>query len=283
MAAIVFGLLCACSLAFAIAASSRSVLVVKPFVVVAWVMVIGFTVMLPLAVFAGMPKDLSVSRWLLLIFVGVGNVGGLMLMYWALKYGKVAIVAPIVAAEGAIAALLSILTGEVLGSFSVLALVLVVCGVVTASVQRNDPQTLREPVWKPTALAIGASVLFGTSLFATGFLAGDAPSTLLLLSPRLIGVVLLALPFALQGKMRVPKRVAPLLLIAGVGEVLGIFFFILSAQDSIAIASVLLSQNSLIAAIIGVVLFRERLTRSQYVGVAALLVGVTLLAVSANV
>lgn len=280
MTAIIFGLLTALSFGFATVASSRSVLVARPYVVVAWVMLIGLIVAVPIAAISGWPTGLSVTKWGLLAFIGVANVGGLVLTYAALKVGKVAIVAPIVAAEGAIAAIFSFFLGESLSALAILALALIAAGVIASSVQRGDEQQLSGSPWRPIGLAVGATVLFGTSLFTTGFLAGDVPSGFLLLPPRVAGVLVLTIPFALMRQLSVPRRIAPLLIIAGLGEVFGFVFFIVAAQESIAIASVLMSQYALIAALIGVLLFKERLSVPQYFGVGALLVGVTLLAIS---
>ena len=50
-----------------------------------------------------------------LVVAGGGNVVGLLLVYGALRVGKVSIVAPIISTEGAIAAVLAVAAGEAIG------------------------------------------------------------------------------------------------------------------------------------------------------------------------
>jgi drug/metabolite transporter (DMT)-like permease len=64
--------------------------------------------------------------------------------------------------------------------------------------------------------------------------------------------------------------------VAGVGEVVGTAIYTVGAQDSIAIAAVLASQFAAMAAVGGFIVFGERLTRLQGVGVVAVLVGVAI-------
>ena len=66
---------------------------------------------------------------------------------------------------------------------------------------------------------------------------------------------------------------------AGVAEVIGVASFAWGARDSISIASVLGSQFAAISAVGAFFFFGERLRRLQVVGVAAILLGVGLLAV----
>src|ERR1700742_4959775 len=102
MIAILGGLGAAAAWAVSTLCSSRSSRLVDPAVVVAWVMVVGMVISAPLAAAWGGPHHLwgGDGAWLLL--AGVGNVGGLLLTYEALKVGQVALVAPVVSSEGAI-------------------------------------------------------------------------------------------------------------------------------------------------------------------------------------
>ena len=67
---------------------------------------------LPGAVLTGVPATLDVPTIGWLVVVGVGNVGGLVLVYAALRVGKVGIVAPITSTEGALTAVIAIVLGE---------------------------------------------------------------------------------------------------------------------------------------------------------------------------
>jgi uncharacterized membrane protein len=59
---------------------------------------------------------------------------GLILVYSALRRGKVGLVAPIVSTEGSVAALLAVATGEALGIVSGLLLAIMASGVALAAV-----------------------------------------------------------------------------------------------------------------------------------------------------
>ena len=84
----------------------------------------------------------------------------------------------------------------------------------------------------------------------------------------------LALPLALTGRLRITRGTAPLVVVAGLGEILGSISFALGARSGIAITAVLSSQFAAFAAIAAYLLFRERLLRVQVAGVAMIAVGV---------
>jgi drug/metabolite transporter (DMT)-like permease len=73
------------------------------------------------------------------------------------------------------------------------------------------------------------------------------------------------------------RRAAPLVVAAGLCEVLGFVSFTLGARHGIAVAAVLASQFAAIAAVAAYVLFGERLARVQIAGVAAIVAGVAVL------
>ena len=70
----------------------------------------------------------------------------------------------------------------------------------------------------------------------------------------------------------------PLVLAAGVCEVLGFASFAAGSRHGVAVAAVLASQFAALAAVAAFVLFRERLTRLQLSGVSILTLGVATLA-----
>ena len=79
---------------------------------------------------------------------------------------------------------------------------------------------------------------------------------------------------------RVAERAAlPLVVLAGIGEILGSTLSAWGATDSIAIVAVLGSQFAAIAAVMAYVLFGERLSRLQTIGVVTIVLGVTALAI----
>ena len=88
----------------------------------------------------------------------------------------------------------------------------------------------------------------------------------MVLSARLIGTLALAIPLAVTGRLNVVQRAIPLVVVAGVCEVLGFYSYTAGARHGIAVAAVLASQFATIAAVVAYFLFKERLNRIQLRG-----------------
>jgi drug/metabolite transporter (DMT)-like permease len=114
----------------------------------AWVMLTGLVIVGPFVLAEGRPEALDGGALGWLALSGVGNVGGLLLVYSGLRIGKVGVVAPISSSEGAVAAVIAVVAGERLGVGTGVALGVIVLGVVLAARapaageegERNDPR-----------------------------------------------------------------------------------------------------------------------------------------------
>jgi drug/metabolite transporter (DMT)-like permease len=238
-------------------------------------MLTGLVVTLPWAALQGRPDiDASAARWL--IVAGVGNCVGLLFAYSGFRIGKVGVVAPIVSTEGAIAALIAIAAGEQLAPGTGAVLAAIAIGTVLAGATRESSGTRGRH--RTAALFGGAAALsFGASLYATGQVSSELPLAWAILPPRVIGVLAIALPLAIAGRLTLTRRAAPFVLVAGVAEVVGFASFAYGARHGIAVSAVLASQFGAVAAAAAYVVFRERLTRLQVAGVATIAVGVAVL------
>jgi drug/metabolite transporter (DMT)-like permease len=282
MLAILGGLGAAFAWATATVCSSRSTRLIGEGPVLAWVMIVGLVLVLPLLVLGPGPGEVSSTDLAWLVVGGVGNAGGLLLAYRGLRLGKVGVVAPIASTEGAIAALVAILAGETLSAGVGLALVVIVAGIVVTSRpgKGDDEAADGDGHARAAALcAVGAALAFGISLYAVGRLSGDLPAVWILLPARLAGVVAVALPLLAARRLALTRSAAPFVVGAGICEVLGFFSYAAGAQHGIAIAAVLSSQFAAIAAVAAFVLYRERLVRHQTAGVLAIVAGVAVLSV----
>ncbi|MGZ4265400.1 MAG: EamA family transporter [Solirubrobacteraceae bacterium] len=278
MLAVLGGLGAAVAWAVSTLCSSRSSRMMEPMAVVALIMVVGLVITAPIAAVHGVPSFGAESlTWL--VISGAGNVGGLVLAYKALRIGQVALVAPLVSTEGAITATIALLAGESLAPGVGLALAIIAVGVCLSAVPESAETERRLVHDQPASvlLAVAAALVFGTSLYATGRAATTLPSTWVVLSARLIGTVALAAPLAVAGRLRVVRRAIPLVVVAGICEVLGFYSYTAGARHGIAVAAVLSSQFATIAAVAAYFLFRERLNRVQLAGVSSVIVGVALL------
>lgn len=307
MTAIIGGLGAAILWAAATLASSRSSRMIGSRVVLAWIMIVGTAVGLPLALATGVPANVDGEVLVYLAIAGMSYSGGLYATYRALTIGKVSIVAPIVATEGAIAALLAIALGDALALGSIAVLAVIAVGVVLSSmdsarpdVPAGDIELAADALDGPPAqagsfaasavpthpdtrqavlLSVAAAAIFGIGLVASGKAAVLIAPVWVALSSRLVGLVLVAVPLLAQRRLSVTRAALPLVVLAGTAEILGSTLSAWGATDSIAIVAVLGSQFAAIAAVAAFLLFGERLSRLQTAGVATIVLGVTALAV----
>ena len=276
MISIVFGLLTAVFFASSSLFSSRAVKVIGSWSAVAWAMLVGLLITLPFLFASGVPAAVSENvGWLLV--AGIGNVAGLVLAGLAFRVGKVGVITPILATEGAIAAVIAAILGESIAPIVAFLLLVIVGGIVIAAIA-PDPEPLdhERPVLA-VLLATGGAVVFGLSLYAAGSLSGDLPIAWVLLPARLVGVIALTIPLALSRRLLLTRGTAPLIVGMGFAEVIGFTCFAIGAQYQVAVTSVLASQFAPIAAVMAYILFKEKLGALQITGVAILVTAVTAL------
>jgi drug/metabolite transporter (DMT)-like permease len=293
--AILGGLGAAVAWALSTLCSSRSSRLIDPLSVVAWMMVVGLVITAPLAALSGVPARLGPGSAAWLATSGIGNVCGLVFVYRALRVGQVALVAPVVSTEGAIAAVIAVIAGESVAPGVALTLLAILGGVWLASAQEqprpgdelNPPGPLR-PAAEPDAsgapnpysailFAIAGALTFGVSLYATGRAGAELPVSWVVLSARAIGAVALALPLAVTHRLEITRRAVPLIFTSGVCEVIGFYAYTTGARHGIAVAAVLSSQFGGLAALAAYFLFGERLSRKRTLGVCTMLAGVAVL------
>ena len=281
MVAILGGLGAALSWAIATLASSRSSRMIGPMSVLGWVMAVGLVAAIGPALLAE-PVTLGASEVVMLVVTGLSHNIGLLLAYAALSIGRVSLVAPITATEGALAAVLAVLFGESLDGTTALLLAPIAIGVILASAERSadrpgadDPARTR----RAALLAFSAALTFSVGLVLAGRL-GDAgvPPAWVMVVSRTIGTTLIALPLILTRRFRLTRAALPLVVVAGLLEVFGGAIYVIAATADIAVAAVLSSQFAAIAAVAAFFVFRERLQRIQVIGVVMIAIGITALA-----
>jgi len=271
--AIIFGLLTATFFATSTLCNSRAVKHISSWSVVAWAMTVGIVANIPILIIGGIPH-LTGSQVSWLVVCGLANVGGLVLAAYSFRVGKVGVVSPIIATEGAIAAVLAFAFGQPLVPIVIVTLAVIVIGVVLAGVAPDPAPIAHERPHLAVLLALACAATFGLSLYATGHLSGELPLGLVMLPPRLTGVVLLAIPLAATRRLQLTRRAAPLVVTMGIAEVIGYICLTIAQRDDIAVASVLVSQFAPIAAVVAFVLFKERMGRLQIVGLVVIILGV---------
>jgi drug/metabolite transporter (DMT)-like permease len=276
--AVLGGLASAASFATATVAASRGARMVGAGSFLGCVMAVGLAIAFPVVAAGGIPAGLDAHTLGWLALSGAGNVAGLLLDYAALRLGQVGLVAPILSTEGAIAAVIAVASGERLTSGTGATLALIAVGVVLAArAGRSEATSSDERRGTAVLLALSAAACFGTSLYATGRVSAELPLVWALLPARLVGVAAITLPLAFTRRLRLTRRAVPWMFLAGACEVGGFAAFAFGARHGLAISAVLSSQFATLAALAGLVLFRERLARTQLAGVATVAAGVAVL------
>jgi drug/metabolite transporter (DMT)-like permease len=273
-------------------AAARSSRLIGSWATLGWVMLIGALIAIPATILWGGSAELTPTAIQLLVISGVGNIVGLLLAYTAFKGGKVAVIAPILSTEGAMAAVISIVFGEQIGIAAALVLTAIAIGIVLASAGGNDDAIAAEPGGlsgirgatpgqpsrRVTLIALGAVVAFGINLYASARIGATLPIVWSILPARLGGFLFIALPLLATGRLRLTRTALPLVTVVAVAELVGTAVYAFGARDGIAVAAVTSSQFGAIAAVVSVLAFGERLRRAQVAGIAMIAVGVALLA-----
>jgi len=259
--------------------SSRSARLIGAPAVVGWMMLVGLLATLPLFPLTGaLDVHLTTLDVLLLVVTGLTNVFGLVAEYAALRVGRVGLVVGLVSAEGAVAAVINIVGGQSIGLPVALALAVIAGGVVVIGFASEDVGAPSRDPRVATMLALVAAGCFGVNLIGVGRLAADLPLPWALAAPRVAGVVCITIPLLLLRRLPSSRRAAPFVIVSGLCEVAGLASFAVGSRTDLTVASVLTSQFATMTAIAAWVLFRERLTTWQVVGVTAVIGGVALLA-----
>ena len=280
MIAVLGGLGAAVAFGIATLAYSRSTRLLGPPTVLAWVMLVGLALVAPAVLLFGLPVTLTPERVAWLVLIGFGNVGGLLVEFVALRMaGQVGIVATIASTEGAIAAVIAVIAGEPLSLAVAAVLAVVVVGVALTTIVPGEVEAIGAPAGRRVALLSAVAALaFGVGLFAVGRLGDDVPVVWVLVPARVLGVFAIAAPLALAGRLRFDRRAAPFIVVAGVAEVLGFVSFAIGAREAIAVSAVLVSQFASVSVVLAWLMYGERLSRIQLLGVALVIAGVAAVA-----
>ena len=258
-------------------AAARASRLVDSRSLLASVMTVGLVVAAPAALVSGVPRGLDGGSATWLAVAGIGNVAGLFLVYPAYRIGDLGFIAPLISTEGAVAAVIAILAGEEIGGGEVACLFAIAGGVALATAS-SVTGSGRGRNARAAALAGASAVAFGTALYATGRAGSSLGIPWAVLPPRIVGVVVIAIPLALRRRWRLPRAAVPFVVAGGVCEVIGFSAYTFGARHGLAVSAVLGSQFAALSAVVGYLVFRERLGRIQLAGLAIIVCGVSALA-----
>src|SRR6266540_3902274 len=156
--------------------SSRSARLIGAGSTLAWVMLVGLVIVLPLVVVSGVPANLDGPTIGRLSVAGGGNVFGLLLAYRAVRLGKVGVVSSIASTEGAIAALIAVAAGERISPGA--GVMLAVIAAVAVPLALTARLRITRPAVPLVAVA-GVAEVLGFASFAIGARHGIAVTAVL--------------------------------------------------------------------------------------------------------
>jgi drug/metabolite transporter (DMT)-like permease len=232
-----------------------------------------------------LPSLPSATMW------GLAGAGFFSLLGWltyyrALEHGPVGIVSGAAATYGGVTALLALLVlGEPLGRYVGLGDALAVAGVAAAAMQAPGRQKRagQRKTWSGVMLAIVSAVTYGTGAFWLGTYAASAGWLVSALVVDIIAVTVLAA--ALICKRERPRGGVGMAwaIAAGLAESAALVAFARGGQaGQIALTAGVSSTYPLIPLAFGLVLFRERLSTLQVMGVCVAVTGLTLVSMSSG-
>jgi uncharacterized membrane protein len=211
---------------------------------------------------------------------GVAGGAGLLLFYRALADGVMSVVAPVTAVSAAAFPVLGgLVLGERLGPAAVAGIVLALVAVVLVAAE-DGLSSLRSARLRTVAPALAAGAGFGLFFVLLERTGGDAGLTPLA-AARVVSVLLVGgLALATVRSLRVPRRVLPVVLLAGVGDMAANALFLVATQagGQLAVTGVLASLYPVSTVVLAQVVLRERLAGVQRTGLLVAAAAVVLIA-----
>ena len=233
----------------------------------------------PLLVLPGV-QDARLDTWALILTISLINCAGTLLLYRAFAIGTLALVSPIASAFAVISALLALAAGERPALTALLGALLLIGGVVVVS--RSHGGAGRGTL-AGVPEALGVALCFGIYFWAINFVTPSLGVFLPVLVTRaveLAGALLILVFKRGAGPLRLPPALWPLVLSAALPDTLAFVMFNLGVGSAYtAIVTALASLFSAVTVLLAWVFLRERLSFSQWAGVAVILLGVLLVSV----
>jgi drug/metabolite transporter (DMT)-like permease len=281
---IIFGLLSAFSYGYADFVGALAAKRIRAIAVTAYSFSFGLVLALILSSIFG--ASYSQSTIIASIFAGVCSAVAITFLYAALALGPISIVSPLTAVVSAvIPVVVDVALGTNLSSFVLVAVVLILVAVVLVAFVPSP--NLQLPTIRATLYSVGAGLGFAGIFLFLDFTDADSGLGPLLIM-RIVGVVLL---FALllvvykksSGVPFIEKvtnlKLAGLILLASAGDIMGnVAFLIATRAGELAIAAVLTSLYPVGTIVLARIFLKERVARSQLLGIVLALVGVALIA-----
>jgi uncharacterized membrane protein len=215
-------------------------------------------------------------RVLLAIPAALSGTLGLFAYYRGMAVGAMSVVAPIAGVSAAVPVVVGLATGDRPSSWQIVGMLLALAGVGLASREHQEGGGRRMAAG--VGLALLAAVGFG-GYFVPMHAAGHADFWWASLIFRVTALGLVAVPvLARRTRVSLGARDFAIVAAVGIGDMLGNFLFAASSRGGlVSVTSVLASLYPIVTVVLARVVLKERIDRSQEVGVFATLAGVALI------
>jgi len=227
--------------------------------------------------------------WTWGILAGVLNTSSTLALYRSFEIGKLSIVAPISACYPVLTMLLSAFTGERLTPVRLFGLALAIGGVVMVARgekmagDANLIDAQKQPAKKNLGVgwALYAGVGFGIMFWLLGLkvvpLLGSSPSVWIIRLTSVVSTALVMLAFRQSMAAPVPRD-TPWIFGVGLLDTSAYVFNNYGMQhEQTSVVSVLASLYGAVTVALAAVLLRESVSRSQWLGIAAIFAGIILI------
>jgi drug/metabolite transporter (DMT)-like permease len=264
------------------------------------------TVVLAAALAALHPHLLTLTNTTVLGLAGAGlfSLLGWLTYYRALEHGPVGIVSGAAATYGGVTAVLALIVlGEPLGKFGGLGDALAVAGVAAAAMQTTSRpraaitgsgvpmprqwmltgQRQAHRPWPGVLLALVSALTYGTGAFWLGAYAASAGWLVSALTVYVISVTVLLVALICRRNRRPQPGLAGIAwaVAAGLAEAVALVAFARGGQlGHVAVTAAVSSTYPIIPLATGLVLFRERLSTLQVLGICVTVTGLALVSIS---
>ncbi len=243
----------------------------------------SLAVLLPLAaILEGSNWHWSLA-WPLLLGLGVVNLVGSLFLYRAFEYGVLSVVSPLISSYPAVTAALAVaFLGDRPEPVAIMGIVSALAGIILISRARPRPggAVARDPR-KGLSSALVSFAAYGVFYFALKYVVADVGPVTSAAVARLVALAVLAVALAagFGRTARPPRDMWPTFVAIGLIDGLGFIAYTVGiTTGSVAIIGTLSGLFSAVTVGLAAVFLRERLARIQYGGMAAIFLGVVLMA-----
>ncbi|CAM4060580.1 Membrane protein [Pseudomonas reidholzensis] len=231
---------------------------------------------------AGRFVNASIHAWLFGILAAMCTVFGALALAKAFAIGKTSVVAPLVTTYGVFTTLFAWLAGESLSIWQLSGIAACVMGVLLVSGKSDSGGEMHKVRARPSVIfALIAALCYGLSFWVQGkySLPALGPVTMLWLA-YLVGVLFLwrELFHFMRERRTFVATTYGALCAASLCNLAGFFAFSIGAtHGAVSVVTVISTLSGGIAAILGCIIYREKLSALQVVGILSVVFGAGLI------